>query len=273
MMRWRWTGGLLLLALFSALNVADAQEAAPRFTARTLSGETFTNSSLKGKVTLLQFWTTWCPYCRRDQVPLESVAREFTGDGLVVLAVDVGESEQKVKKYLEEHPRSSHIVLSSSTNLVAEFVPKSFPLYVLINRDGNIAGTQDGAGGELAMRDLLSQAGLGGTSVNSTPGSDEHSSAARSSYTPTAKLIDAPRAEGAPLTRPLPPTVFVLSSGERLEVRHYTITDGSLRIDAEGHQRTIPLAALDLKATMAANHERGIDLKIPTHQNEILLRF
>jgi hypothetical protein len=46
---------------------------------------------------------------------------------------------------------------------------------------------------------------------------------------------------------------------------------GSLRIDAHGNPRTIPMAALDLKATTAANHERGIDLKIPTNPNEILL--
>jgi hypothetical protein len=46
---------------------------------------------------------------------------------------------------------------------------------------------------------------------------------------------------------------------------------GSLRIAADGQQRTIPLNALDLKATIAANHERGIDLKLPTNRSEILL--
>jgi hypothetical protein len=48
---------------------------------------------------------------------------------------------------------------------------------------------------------------------------------------------------------------------------------GSLRIAAQGNQRTIPLSALDLKATLAANHERGIDLKIPTNQSQISLGF
>jgi hypothetical protein len=71
----------------------------------------------------------------------------------------------------------------------------------------------------------------------------------------------------------VPPTVFVLKSGDRLEVHHYTIMAGSLRIDEQGTQRTIPLSALDLKATTAANHERGIDLKIPLNQNEVLLGF
>jgi len=67
----------------------------------------------------------------------------------------------------------------------------------------------------------------------------------------------------------VPPTMFVLKNGERLESHHYTLTMSSLRITASGNQRTIPLAEVDLSATLAANHERGINLKIPTKQSEI----
>src|SRR5438132_1513336 len=130
MMRWRGHG-LLLVTLLSALTVARAREAAPGFTATTLTGETFTNDSLKGQVALLQFWTTWCPYCRGDEPVVENLAREFSGDGLVVLAVDVHESGETVRKYLAEHPRSCHVVLTEGTNLVKEFAPKNFPLYVV----------------------------------------------------------------------------------------------------------------------------------------------
>lgn len=273
MMRWRWPHGLLFLTLLSALTVAEAREAAPHFTASTLRGETFTNDSLKGRVTLLQFWTTWCPYCRRDQPVVENVTRDFSGQGLVVIAVNVRESRETVKKYLEEHARSCHIVLTEDTNLVAEFNPKSFPLYVLIDRAGNIAGTQEGAGGDAAMRDLLSRAGLGGTSVNATYPSDQHPSIPRNTYHGSPKLIEVPGGQSAPPTKTLPAAVFVLRNGERFEAHHYAINAGSLRITGQGNQRTFPLAALDLKATIAANHERGIDLKIPTHPGEISLGF
>jgi hypothetical protein len=204
---------------------------------------------------------------------VENITHDFSGEGLVVLAVDVRESGETVKKYLEEHTRSCHIVLTEDTNLVAEFNPKSFPLYVLIDRDGNIAGTQEGAGGDVAMRGLLSRAGLGGSSTNATHRSDQRSSVPRTAYHGSPKLIEVPGGQSAPPPKSLPPTVFVLRNGERLEAHHYAINAGSLRITAQGNQRTIPLAALDLKATIAANHERGIDLKIPTHQGEISLGF
>jgi len=35
-----------------------------------------------------------------------------------------------------------------------------YPIYVVIDRDGNIAGTQRGAGGEEALRRLMARAGL-----------------------------------------------------------------------------------------------------------------
>jgi len=143
-----------------ALPAISSREPAPRFHAKTLDGEVFTNESLKGKVVLLQFWTTWCPYCKEEQAIVDTLAHDFAGRGLVVLAVNVGESKKKVKQYLADSPRTCKIVITDDTNLAAMFAAKSYPIYVLIDRDGNIAGKQDGAAGESALRELLARAGL-----------------------------------------------------------------------------------------------------------------
>jgi thiol-disulfide isomerase/thioredoxin len=143
-----------------ALLAIGSREPAPQFHAKALDGEVFTNESVKGKVVLLQFWTTWCPYCRKEQDAVEALVHDFTARGLVVLAVNVGESKKKVKQYLADSPRSCKIVLTDDTNLAALYAAKSYPLYVLIDRDGNLASQQDGAAGEGALRDLLARAGL-----------------------------------------------------------------------------------------------------------------
>jgi thiol-disulfide isomerase/thioredoxin len=263
--------GLLLLLLLCALNAAGDREAAPRFTARTLKGQTFSGDALRGRVTLLQFWTTWCPNCKSDELAVDGVSREFSARGLVVLAVNAYESGEKVKKYLQENPRSCNIVLNEDTNLVDAFKPEGFPLYVLIDREGKIAGTQDGAGGDAAIRDLLSNAGLGGGSPYARRNADQGSSEPKARLSISPKLIEVPRGLRATPIKSLPPTVFVLKNGERLEVHRYTIMAGSLRVADPGNERTIALSALDLKVTIAANHDRGIDLKIPTNSNEIFL--
>ena len=156
--------GLALCVLITLatplLAQGDEGKPAPRFTAKTTTGEKFSNESLKGKVVLLQFWTTWCPYCRREQKFVDKFDKQFADKGLVVLAIDVGESKKAVTKYLQETPRKSRIVMTEDTNLAAMFAAKSYPIYVAIDREGNIAGVQRGAGGEDALRNLLRRAGL-----------------------------------------------------------------------------------------------------------------
>jgi len=152
---------ILLVSVATGLALAaDRPEPAPHFTAKTLDGVKFSNDSLKGKVVLLQFWATWCHYCRDEQPIVDSLNAEFKDKGLVVLAVNVGESKKKVKKYLEGSPRECRIVLTEDTNLAAMFAASSYPIYVAIDRDGNIAGIQRGASGERALRRLLAKAGL-----------------------------------------------------------------------------------------------------------------
>ena len=143
-----------------ALLAIGSRDPAPKFHAKTLDGEEFTNESVKGKVVLLQFWTTWCPYCRGDQEAVDALVHDFAANGLVVLAVDVGESKRKVKQYLADSPRACKIVLAADTNLAALYAATTYPRYVVIDREGNIAGRQEGAAGEAALRNLLAKAGL-----------------------------------------------------------------------------------------------------------------
>jgi len=150
----------LCVLTLAPLAGSEDREAAPRFHAKTLEGEPFTNASVKGKVVLLQFWTTWCPYCKSEEDLVNDITTEFADQGLIVLAVDVAESKKKVTQYLKEHPRKCGIVLTQDTNLAAMYQANSYPIYVVIDRDGNIVDTQRGAGGERSLRRMLEQAGL-----------------------------------------------------------------------------------------------------------------
>jgi thiol-disulfide isomerase/thioredoxin len=140
--------------------VEDDREPAPRFHAKTLEGEQFTNDSVKGKVVLLQFWTTWCHYCKSEESLVNDLTTEFAGKGLVVIAVDVAESKKVVQQYLKDHPRKCRIVMTADTNLAAMYAVNRYPIYVVLDRDGKIVDTQHGAGGERSLRRLLSRAGL-----------------------------------------------------------------------------------------------------------------
>ncbi|HEX6804959.1 MAG TPA: TlpA disulfide reductase family protein [Terriglobales bacterium] len=159
---------LLFCCLATALAFAgdDEDEPAPRFHAKTTAGEMFNNQNVKGKVVLLEFWTTWCPYCQQEEKLVERINKEYSDKGLIILAIDVAESKKTVKKYLDQHPRSCRIVLTEDTNLAAMYQANSYPIYVVIDRDGNIAGEQRGAAGEKRLRGLLANAGIGADNSN-----------------------------------------------------------------------------------------------------------
>jgi len=146
---------VLALITLCAFASDETGEPAPRFRAKTTTGDQFNNASVRGKVVLFEFWTTWCKYCENEASLVDDIAKEFADKGLIVLAVDVLEPDQKVKKYLAEHPRSVPIVLTKDTNLAAMYNAQSYPIYVLIDRDGNIAGEQRSAAGERGLRRLL----------------------------------------------------------------------------------------------------------------------
>ena len=50
--------------------------------------------------------------------------------------------------------------MTEDTNLAAMYQATVYPIYVVIDRDGFIVGTQRGAGGEEALRQLIARAGI-----------------------------------------------------------------------------------------------------------------
>ena len=140
--------------------VAVLQTPIRRLKATTVDGEEITSESLQGKTVLVQFWTTWCPHCRRDQAPVDSITRDFEDKGLTVLAVDVDEPKNTVMKYLKQYPRSCQIILAKDTDLAALYPRSGLPTYVLIDRNGHTVGTKKGELGEQGLRKFLGRAGI-----------------------------------------------------------------------------------------------------------------
>jgi len=87
------------------------------------------------------------------------------------------------------------------------------------------------------------------------------------------QLIEIPRAVDRIEEKPPLPAIFVLIDGERVETQRFALTVTSLSVDIDRRERVIPLEAVDLGATTAANRDRGINLRIPADHNEISVSF
>ena len=90
---------------------------------------------------------------------------------------------------------------------------------------------------------------------------------------PSPKLVEVPQDGPATAAKNLPPALFVLSSGEKIETDRYMLSAKSLSVDVGRQQRTIPMSDVNIDATLAANHQRGLNLTIPRDSNSIVLGF
>jgi hypothetical protein len=90
------------------------------------------------------------------------------------------------------------------------------------------------------------------------------------------KMIEVPSGPNGIAKGPAAPVtaIFILSDGRKIEAQNYTVTDKFLTVK-ESHRPAvqIPVDQLNVDATLAANHARGLDLQLPESKSEILLSF
>src|SRR6266540_1712343 len=63
--------------------------AAPDFTLKTPTGETYTLSEFRGQAVLVNLWATWCPPCRAEMPTIEKMYQEYKDRGFIDLAIDM----------------------------------------------------------------------------------------------------------------------------------------------------------------------------------------
>lgn len=115
----------------------------------------------KGKVVLVYFWATWCPYCRKElPVAIEKITRERKGQPFVVLAVSIEEPRDLVTSWVKGAGVTVPVLLDYDGAVTRDYRVTATPTTFVIGRDGRqvarAAGTRpwDGPAGR-ALLDAL----------------------------------------------------------------------------------------------------------------------
>jgi thiol-disulfide isomerase/thioredoxin len=132
---------------------------APDLLVRDLTKKEIRLADYRGKVVLLDFWTTWCPPCRADGPALETLHKKFSDD-LAIIAISVSEQRNVVETYLKTHPYSFPIVLTTENNMPRPYQISWFPTYIVIGRDGVVVTSASDEQGVGKFEGLLKKAGL-----------------------------------------------------------------------------------------------------------------
>jgi peroxiredoxin len=124
---------------------------APDFQLESLEGQTVRLSDLRGEVVLLNFWKTTCGPCVMEIPLLLQVHEEWQAAGVTLLAVNIGESAEKVTDFLQEQEFTSlPVLLDADQSVAAQYGISSIPCTFLIDQEGILQMVKFGAFTSLA---------------------------------------------------------------------------------------------------------------------------
>jgi peroxiredoxin len=146
-------------AAISQLEADDRQRAAAAFTLQDIHGHTWEGKDLRGKVVLVNFWSTSCPPCREEMPDLEQLYQRFRGQGLIVLAIS-GDQPADLRKYLAAQKLSLPLLIDPDDKVKKQFRVVGIPKTFLYDREGNLAGQTLDRPSTSGWIELLRLAGL-----------------------------------------------------------------------------------------------------------------
>ncbi|MCB1019826.1 MAG: redoxin domain-containing protein [Acidobacteria bacterium] len=139
-------------------NQVDRQ--APDFTLENISdGTSMQLSSLRGKVVLLDFWATWCGPCRYDMPYVQALYDEHKERGLAVFGVN-SEIHTVAINYLAKNGLTFPTLHDERMRVAMLFQVQALPSFVVIDRQGRIAGYLVGTRTKAQLEKALFDAGL-----------------------------------------------------------------------------------------------------------------
>jgi len=113
------------------------------FTLGALTGDSLPLSSLKGKVTVLDFWATWCRPCRAQHALYEQVRARFKDrNDVAFIAVNTDEDRQAVAPFLEAQKWDKRVFFEDG--LQGALRINSIPTTVILNRQGTVVSRMAG---------------------------------------------------------------------------------------------------------------------------------
>jgi peroxiredoxin len=141
------------------IHVEQNSDLASDFTLHDLGSREIKLSDYKGKPILLYFMTTWCRDCRATISSLKSVYSMYHEKGLVILNIDVLESMQRVKAFVEKNAVPYPVLLDEDGSVSRIYGVVGVPVMALINRDGRIICWNCGSWNKMIEKQFSSPSG------------------------------------------------------------------------------------------------------------------
>lgn len=111
---------------------------------KTIDGKTITPAELKGKVVVIEYWASWCPFCQKQIPYFQKLYNARANDGLVVIGLNIENDVAKAKGFVDTRKLTFPVAMTSDAIDKQLQRPKGLPITYVIGRDGKLVRLDKG---------------------------------------------------------------------------------------------------------------------------------
>ena len=133
------------------------QRAAWEFQVTTLGGDQVSLQGLRGKVVMLDFWSSWCPPCRAEAPGLSQVYREYRDRDVEFIGMAIWDDAGAVGDHVREFDVPYHNALDGKGEIAIDYGVAGIPEKFFIDREGKLVRSFVGPMDAGSLREVLDE--------------------------------------------------------------------------------------------------------------------
>jgi len=125
----------------------------PAFALPDLAGKPVRLEDYRGKVTLVNFWASWCEPCREEFPHMAELYKDFSRDEFDIAAISDEVSDTKMRAFVTEF-RPPFPILVGRGHMKATYHYRGLPYSVVLDKQGRVIERIFGFGGDAEFQHL-----------------------------------------------------------------------------------------------------------------------